>query len=446
MSACRPSRSVIRSTMPRRACCSPMPTSCRWSRRCARICRFSKKSCFCPTSPQPRRPASTRSTRRAWRRPHPISRSNPSTRTHAQPCSTPPVPPDCPRGCSSAIASWSCTPWPPPRVSAAAPIRGGCIAMRYMPMTPMFHVHAWGVPYMATMLGMKQVYPGRYAPEVFARLIAREKVTFTHCVPTILQMLLACPEAAQMDLSGLTMIIGGAAFPRGLAMAAIERGIDVFAGYGMSETCPLLTVAQLSADVAGDPEAEIDFRTCAGQPVPLVDLRIVGEDGTALPQDGASQGEVVVRAPWLTEAYLKDEDASARLWAGGYLHTNDVGALDEHGYLRIGDRLKDVIKTGGEWICSLGLESLISRHASVAEAAVIAAPDPHWGERPLALVVAKPGHTIDVETIRVHLQVFVAAGEISKYAVPERVVAVEAIDKTSVGKIDKKLLRQKYAS
>ncbi len=316
----------------------------------------------------------------------------------------------------------------------------------YMPMTPMFHVHAWGVPYMATMLGMKQVYPGRYAPEVFARLIAREKVTFTHCVPTILQMLLACPEAAQMDLSGLTMIIGGAAFPRGLAMAAIERGIDVFAGYGMSETCPLLTVAQLSADVAGDPEAEIDFRTCAGQPVPLVDLRIVGEDGTALPQDGASQGEVVVRAPWLTEAYLKDEDASARLWAGGYLHTNDVGALDEHGYLRIGDRLKDVIKTGGEWICSLGLESLISRHASVAEAAVIAAPDPHWGERPLALVVAKPGHTIDVETIRVHLQVFVAAGEISKYAVPERVVAVEAIDKTSVGKIDKKLLRQKYAS
>jgi len=315
----------------------------------------------------------------------------------------------------------------------------------YMPMTPMFHVHAWGVPYAATMLGLKQVYPGRYSPEIFARLIEREKVSFTHCVPTILQMLLACPEAATMDLSDLTMVIGGSALPRGLASAAIARGIKISAGYGMSETCPMLTVAQVDGELRGDPETEIDLRICAGRPVPLVDLRIVDEDMQPLPQDGTSKGEVVVRAPWLTGGYLKDKEASERLWAGGYLHTSDIGTLDEYGYLRIGDRIKDVIKTGGEWICSLGLESLISRHPGVAESAVIAAPDPHWGERPMALVVAKPGYAVDPETIRVHLQLFVANGEISKYAVPERVLLVEAIERTSVGKVDKKLLRQKYA-
>ena len=314
----------------------------------------------------------------------------------------------------------------------------------YMPMTPMFHVHAWGVPYLATMLGLKQVYPGRYVPDMLARLIAREKVTFTHGVPTVLQMLLACPEAAETDLSGLTMIVGGSALPRGLAAEALARGIDIFAGYGLSETCPLLTVAQLDSDVLGDAESELDLRICAGQPVPLVDLRIVDEAMRVQPANGVAQGEVVVRAPWLTQGYYKDEEASARLWAGGYLHTNDIGTLDRRGFLRITDRLKDVIKTGGEWVSSLELESLISRHPAVAEAAVIAVKDAHWGERPLALVVGKPGLTIDAAALQAHLQVFVATGEISKYAVPERVLQVEAIDKTSVGKIDKKLLRQKY--
>jgi len=178
--------------------------------------------------------------------------------------------------------------------------------------------------------------------------------------------------------------------------------------------------------------------------VPLVDLRIVDEAMRVQPANGVAQGEVVVRAPWLTQGYYKDEEASARLWAGGYLHTNDIGTLDRRGFLRITDRLKDVIKTGGEWVSSLELESLISRHPAVAEAAVIAVKDAHWGERPLALVVGKPGLTIDAAALQAHLQVFVATGEISKYAVPERVLQVEAIDKTSVGKIDKKLLRQKY--
>lgn len=314
----------------------------------------------------------------------------------------------------------------------------------YMPMTPMFHVHAWGVPYLATLLGLKQVYPGRYVPDMLARLIAREKVSFTHGVPTVLQMLLACPEAAKTDLSGLTMVVGGSALPRGLAAAALARGIDIFTGYGLSETCPILTLAQLDTDMLGDVEGELDLRICAGQPVPLVDLRIVDESMLSLPANGVAQGEVVVRAPWLTAGYYKDEEASQHLWAGGYLHTNDIGTQDQRGYVRITDRLKDVIKTGGEWVSSLELESLISRYPTVAESAVIAVKDAYWGERPLALVVAKPGQAIDPAALQAHLQGFVASGEISKYAVPERVLQVEAIDKTSVGKIDKKLLRQRY--
>ena len=315
----------------------------------------------------------------------------------------------------------------------------------YMPMTPMFHVHAWGMPYLATMMGLKQVYPGRYIPDLLAGLIAKEKVTFTHGVPTVLQMFLACPEAAKIDLSRLVMVIGGSALPRGLAAAALARGIDIFAGYGMSETCPLVTVAHIDSDLLGDPDNELTIRTTAGQPVPLVDLRIVDEAMTSLPADGVSQGEVVVRAPWLTQDYYKNPDATEQLWRGGYLHTNDIGTMDERGYLRITDRLKDVIKTGGEWVSSLALESLISRHAAVAETAVIAVKDPRWGERPLALVVRKPGQEVDARGIQDHLQVFVRSGEISKYAVPETVLVVEAIDRTSVGKVDKKLLRQKYA-
>ena len=302
----------------------------------------------------------------------------------------------------------------------------------YMPMTPMFHVHAWGVPYLATMLGLKQVYPGRFMPEMLAGLIEREKVSFSHGVPTVLQMLLTCPEGQKIDLSNLTMVVGGSALPRGLAAAALARGIDIFTGYGMSETCPILTLAQLESGLASTPEEELDLRTCAGQPIPLVDLRI-------------DEGEITVRAPWLTAGYHDNPEASERLWADGYLHTGDIGALDGNGYLHITDRLKDVIKTGGEWVSSLDLESLISRHPAVAETAVIAIKDGHWGERPLALIVPKPGQTVDAAAIREHLAEFVASGEIPKYAVPERVLIVEAIDKTSVGKVDKKLLRQKYA-
>ena len=317
----------------------------------------------------------------------------------------------------------------------------------YMPITPMFHVHAWGLPYVATVLGVKQVYPGRYAPDLLLELIQREGVTFSHCVATIMHMILSAPAAKQIDLSHWKVVIGGGALPQGLAKAALERGIDIFTGYGMSETCPILSLAQIKpAMTAGDADQEVRLRCKTGLPVPLVDLRLVDEQMRELPRDGKATGEIVVRAPWLTQGYLNNAKASEELWAGGYLHTQDMANIDAQGYLQITDRLKDVIKTGGEWVSSLELESLISQHPGVSEVAVIGVKDEKWGERPLALVVPKAGYgpSVTEEDIRVHLRAFSDKGVISKYAVPQSVKFIEVIDKTSVGKCDKKQLRKKY--
>jgi fatty-acyl-CoA synthase len=317
----------------------------------------------------------------------------------------------------------------------------------YMPLTPMFHVHAWGMPYMATLTGVKQVYPGRYYPETLLDLIAREKVTYSHCVPTILHMLLACPEVDSVDLSNWKVVIGGSAMPRGLARAALDRGIDIFSGYGMSETGPVLTIAHLDrAMLDGDDDQVLDLRCKTGRPIPLVNLDIVDKDMRSCPRDGKSTGEIVVRAPALTQGYFKNPETSEALWAGGYLHTGDIGHVDEDGYLKVTDRLKDVIKSGGEWISSLALEDIVSQLAGVSEVAAIGISHEKWGERPLVLVVREPGHenAIDEDMVRQHVQSHVDRGEMSRWAIPERVVMVESIDKTSVGKIDKKRLRARY--
>ncbi len=230
----------------------------------------------------------------------------------------------------------------------------------HMPITPMFHVHAWGFPWAATLAGVKQVYPGRYDPALLIKLIKSEGVTFTHGVPTILQMLLDAATKANVDLAGLKMVIGGSALPKAIARQAMDKGVDVFAGYGMSETGPLLTVAHLqSSDLSGDPDHQVGIRARAGRACPLVDLRIVDPDMKEAPKDGATSGEVVVRAPWLTNGYFNNPEASEQLWAGGYLHTSDIGVMSPDGYLQITDRIKDVIKTGGEWISSLQLEDII---------------------------------------------------------------------------------------
>ncbi|HDS1037133.1 TPA: fatty acid--CoA ligase [Stenotrophomonas maltophilia] len=316
----------------------------------------------------------------------------------------------------------------------------------YMPITPMFHVHAWGVPYVATLMGIKQVYPGRYLPGHLLELIAREKVTFSHCVPTILHMLLEHPSAAQIDLHGWKVIIGGAALPKALAQRALALGVDIFGGYGMSETCPLLTLAQIDMAAVASAEEELSLRTKAGIPVPLVDLRIVDPDMRDVAHDGIATGEVVVRAPWLTQGYLHDPDASAALWAGGYLHTGDIGNIDTGGYLRVTDRIKDVIKTGGEWISSLALEDIIAMHPAVNEVAVIGIADTKWGERPLPLVVRQAGSEVSEAEIIELVAARSRSGDISRYAIPERVRFVDAIDRTSVGKINKKKLRSLHGT
>lgn len=314
----------------------------------------------------------------------------------------------------------------------------------YMPMTPMFHVHAWGLPYVATLLGLKQVYPGRYAPDRLVELYLQEKVTFSHCVPTILHMVLSSPAAKQADLGGWKVIIGGSALSRGLAEAAIARGIDVYSGYGLSETCAALTLAQVHADLLGTGSRELDVRTRAGQPIPLVDLRVVDDDMHDVAHDGIAVGEVVARAPWLTQGYFRDAAASASLWSGGYLHTNDVGSIDPQGSLQLTDRIKDVIKSGGEWVSSIEVEDLVSRHACVAEVAVIGVKDIKWGERPWALVVLKPDRAATEAELQQHVSRYAEQGLVSRIAVPDRVLFVDSIDKTSVGKINKKLLREKY--
>jgi fatty-acyl-CoA synthase len=316
----------------------------------------------------------------------------------------------------------------------------------YMPITPMFHVHAWGIPYVATAMGVKQVYPGRYLPDRLLELLARERVTFSHCVPTILQMLLAAAQAKGSRLDGWKVVIGGAAMPQALARQALDFGVDVYAGYGMSETCPILTLSRLEAEMKNWPlERQIEFRCKTGRPIPLVNLRIVDADMRDVPADGKSQGEIVVRAPWATKGYVKDPVGSARLWEGGWLHTGDIAVIDEHGYVKITDRLKDVIKSGGEWVSSIDLEDLILQHPGVAEAAVIGVPDPKWTERPLAVVVAKPGVELRPAEIEARLLELAASGAISRYAVPQQIVLVDTLPRTSVGKLDKKVLRAQYA-
>ena len=318
----------------------------------------------------------------------------------------------------------------------------------YMPMTPMFHVHAWGCPYTATLSGAKLVFPGRYTPEIFVKIIDKEKVTFTHCVPTLLQMLLTAPGVDRIDLSHLKMVVGGSALPPALARAAMARGIDVFSGYGQSEFGPDAHRGPHQVQACpGRFRGRIPYRTSAGIAAPMVDLRVVDEKMAEVPHDGEAVGEIVVRAPWLTTGYLNNPEASELLWGGGYLHTGDVASIDHDGYLRIADRLKDIVKSGGEWISSIQLENIIMEKPGVKRAAVIPIKDVKWGERPLALVVLHPDHVGNMcaDDIRLHVASYVERGLISKIAIPENVTFVPELPLTSVGKIDKKQLRVAYA-
>ncbi|WP_375748225.1 long-chain fatty acid--CoA ligase [Vibrio sp. HN007] len=312
----------------------------------------------------------------------------------------------------------------------------------YMPITPMFHVHAWGLPFMATMLGVKQVYPGKYIPDVLLDLIEKEEVTFSHCVPTILHLLLSSPKAQSIDFSNWKVIIGGAALPKALCKSALELDIDVFAGYGMSETCPILSIVQLSPEhLELDIDSQAEYRSKTGKKVTMVEAHIVDEEMNQLEHDGEQSGEIVIRAPWLTPNYYKDNKNSKALWRGGYLHTGDVATVDSEGFIKITDRVKDMIKISGEWVSSLELEDIIHQHKAVFEVAVIGMPHDKWGEVPLALVTLKEGSEATEKELLSFAKDFITKGILAREALLMKFKFVDVIDKTSVGKVDKKKLR-----
>jgi fatty-acyl-CoA synthase len=319
----------------------------------------------------------------------------------------------------------------------------------YMPLTPMFHVHAWGIPYVSTILGLKQVYPGKYEAPMLLRLLLGHKVTFSHCVPTILQMITTAPGIEKFDFGGWKVVIGGARLPKGLALDATKLGIKVYAGYGLSETCPVLTIANLKPYMEEwDEEKQLDYAIKTGFTMPLVNLKVVNAAGEEVAHDGRESGEIIVRAPWCTPGYYKEPEKSEDLWAGGWMHTGDVANVDEHGFVQIVDRLKDVIKSGGEWIVSLELENLLSLHEGVQEAAVIGMPDERWGERPLAIITPTQAYKdkLTPEALKAHLAQFVEKGVITNWSVPDQFVMVDEIPKTSVGKLDKKILRSRHGA
>ncbi|HHU35664.1 MAG TPA: fatty acid--CoA ligase [Treponema sp.] len=316
----------------------------------------------------------------------------------------------------------------------------------YMPITPMFHVHAWGIPFIATFLGVKQVYPGRYVPPLLNSLIESEGVTFSHCVPTILSMLLKDPGSQSIDFSNWKVIIGGAALPKALANLAMDRGINIFAGYGMSETAPVISLTRISTDETKlDRDAQIARRVRTGSPAGLVYARVVDSKGDEVPHDDKSAGEILLRAPWLTQGYYKDSSNSEKLWAGGWMHSQDVSTIDSSGSLRITDRLKDVIKVGGEWLSSLEIEDIVATHPAVSETAVVGSYDEKWGEVPLACVVLKAGEDLSAHKVVEHVKSYIDRGLLPREAILLKVRFIDEIDKTSVGKANKLTLREKYS-
>jgi fatty-acyl-CoA synthase len=312
-----------------------------------------------------------------------------------------------------------------------------------LPVVPMFHVNAWGWPYIGVMIGAKQVYPGPCLdPQSLLELLAAERVTMTAGVPSIwagmLQVLDRNPGA--YDLSSLRcMLVGGAAVPAAVLRGFQERhGLRVLHAWGMTETSPLGTIASIPSDIAAQSEeAQYCYRCKQGRPSPFVEIRARVAD-EIVPWDGQTMGELEVRGPWVASAYYGVENDNS-FTDDGWFRTGDLVTIGEHGCVQIQDRAKDVIKSGGEWISSVALENALMAHPSVAEAAVIAVPHPHWGERPLAVVVLRPGQSAAADDLRSFL-----APSFMKYALPDSFEFVSEIPKTSTGKIQKSALRERY--
>ena len=307
-------------------------------------------------------------------------------------------------------------------------------------IVPMFHANAWGTPYAAFMTGADLIMPQQYLQAApLAAIINRHRPTISAGVPTIWSDLLRYAQTNTVDMSSLRMITaGGAAVPRLLIERfRDEMGVEMVQGWGMTETSPLCSVATPPRQAT--PDEEIEWRVKAGRIVPGVEVRICGDDGSVLANDGVAVGEFEVRGPWITGSYYADP--SGDRFHDGWLRTGDIGSFDGQGYMQISDRSKDVIKSGGEWISSVELENEVMAHPDVIEAAVIAVPDDRWSERPLAAVVLEEGSTTTPDDLVAFL-----TDRVSKWWVPERWSIIDEVPKTSVGKFDKKVLRARYAA
>ncbi len=318
-----------------------------------------------------------------------------------------------------------------------------------LPVTPMFHANSWGIPYGCVMMGVKMVFPGPHLhPDDLLDLMQVEPPTLALGVPTIWLTLIQAYERALTEQpgrwtlpQGMRSLVGGAAVPESLIRAFARHGIWILQGWGMTETSPVCTISYPTASLKGASDDERFRRAAmAGVPVPLVELRLRSDDGRDAPHDGRAMGEIQVRGPFITGSYHGAGSPPDKFTADGWLRTGDVATMDGLGFVRITDRTKDLIKSGGEWISSVDLENALMAHPAVAEAAVIAIPDEKWGERPLACVVFKPGQHADAAALGAHL----FAHGFAKWQLPDRYEAIDAIPRTSTGKFYKLELRRRF--
>ncbi len=314
-----------------------------------------------------------------------------------------------------------------------------------MPVVPMFHVNAWGLPFTATLVGAKQVLPGPHLdPESLLEDMSNEGVTITAGVPTIFFGILRKLDegAGSYDLSSVReMVIGGSAAPEGMIRAFEERhNLRVLHAWGMTETTPLGTVCNLSSVLDDAPEDErYKVRATQGLPGPFIEVRARGDEGF-VPWNGETMGELEIRGPWVSGAYFNTEEGADKFTEDGWFKTGDIVTIDENGYVEIQDRTKDLIKSGGEWISSVALENTLMAHDAVAEAAVIAIPDERWGERPLGVVVLKENAEATEEELLSHL-----ASDHPKWSLPDAIEFVDEIPHTATGKALKMALRERYS-
>ena len=321
-----------------------------------------------------------------------------------------------------------------------------------LPVTPMFHANSWGIPYGAVMMGVKMVFPGPHLhPDDLLDLMTQEPPTLALGVPTIWLGLIqtydqslqpGSPNAGRWKLpKGMKSLVGGAAVPESLIRAFDAHGIWILQGWGMTETSPVATISYPRAELRGvDPDERYRRAAMAGVPAPLVELRTRGDDGTDQPWDGHSVGEIQVRGPLITGSYYQVGSPEDKFTADGWLRTGDVASVDDIGFVRISDRTKDLIKSGGDWISSVDLENALMAHPAVAEAAVIAIPDEKWSERPLACVAFKPGQSATPE----ELNAMLLQTHFAKWQLPERYEVIDAVPRTSTGKFWKLKLREQF--